>query len=401
MREIPLRSGFTTGTCAAVAAKAAAVMLFTGIRQDQMDVMTPKGICARIKVETVSASKQMVCCRVKKDAGDDPDITNGVWVYASVMTQKFRENLDEQAKGYYFCGCGNDEADIYITGGEGIGYVTKPGLSCPIGCYAINPVPQKMIRDAVLDVCMLYARKEPVAIQISIPQGIELACKTFNPKLGIKGGISVLGSSGIVEPMSEQALLDTILLEIHMKAVESADVLVLTPGNYGEEFLQKQLQISLEHAIKCSNFIGFAIEASAKEGIGHVLLVGHAGKLIKIAGGVFNTHSKYGDRRMEILADCLKAAAPEKEWLIQDIGRANTTEEAFEALLQDGCIREVSDEVIRRMQLVMGQWTKGCLNIDIVLFTKTHGILGMSKGARSVINRLSASAADSITGKDR
>lgn len=419
MARQPLRSGFTTGTCGAAAAKAAAVCLLTEEMLPQAEILTPKGILASLAVECVSRERDSACFRVQKDAGDDPDVTNGAWVYASV------ERISGGPEAVWYQS--EEYPHLYLTGGEGIGLVTKPGLSCPVGKHAINPVPRSMIFEAVEAVCEQMESRKMLLIRIKIPQGVELAASTFNPKLGIAGGISVLGTSGIVEPMSEQALLDTIRLELHMKAVTGGRNIILTPGNYGESFLREELQLPLNQAVKCSNFVAEAMRMTAEEGIGRVLFVGHIGKLIKVAGGVENTHSKYGDRRMEILADCLRdvvsgvktvtvgmeivvsgmetveagtkslkdslgAAAgnaeSENKCLEAQILASNTTEEALDYLQAAGCRDEVMEAAGCRILSYLTQWAGGKVDVEVVTFSTSHGVLYKSSGAEALIGQM-------------
>ena len=412
MARQPLRSGFTTGTCGAAAAKAAAVCLLTEEMLPQAEILTPKGILASLAVECVSRERDSACFRVQKDAGDDPDVTNGAWVYASV------ERISGGPEAVWYQS--EEYPHLYLTGGEGIGLVTKPGLSCPVGKHAINPVPRSMIFEAVEAVCEQMESRKMLLIRIKIPQGVELAASTFNPKLGIAGGISVLGTSGIVEPMSEQALLDTIRLELHMKAVAGGRNIILTPGNYGESFLREELQLPLNQAVKCSNFVAEAMRMTAEEGIGRVLFVGHIGKLIKVAGGVENTHSKYGDRRMEILADCLRdvvsgvktvtvgmeivvsgmeslkdslgAAAgnaeSENKCLEAQILASNTTEEALDYLQAAGCRDEVMEAAGCRILSYLTQWAGGKVDVEVVTFSTSHGVLYKSSGAEALIGQM-------------
>lgn len=378
----PLRSGFTTGTCGAAAAKAAAVCLLTGEIRQQIEIVTPKGVVAKLSVELVSWEERSACFRVQKDSGDDPDVTNGAWIYGTVeLADGAEDEVWYQSENY---------PHLYLTGGEGIGMVTKPGLSCPVGKYAINPVPRRMIFDAVEEVCEQMEWRRMLLIRLMIPQGVELAASTFNPKLGITGGISVLGTSGIVEPMSEQALLDTIRLEIHMKAVGGADTIILTPGNYGENFLREELGLSLNQGVKCSNFVADAMRMAAEENIRQVLFVGHIGKLVKVAGGVENTHSKYGDRRMEIMADCLNDVihGGKAGVVASGILGSNTTEEALDYLQDAGCLTEVMEEMGKRICFFLEQWTAGGVEAGVVAFSSTHGMLYQSGGVDRMIEKL-------------
>lgn len=401
--EKKLRSGFTTGTCAALAAGGAAAMLLTGIRRSVYCVKTPKGTVARLRLLNIKIEKKCVTCGVKKDAGDDPDVTDQAMVFASVeyfeagMEAVFRENGTGGENGN--CGENGDflmggrcyrKGKVYLTGGQGIGLITKEGLACPVGYHAINPVPRQMIFKEVEAAADRAGFGERLLVRISIPQGEGLAAKTFNPRLGIAGGLSVLGTSGIVEPMSEAALKATIRLELHMKAAAGRKRIILTPGNYGERFLKEDLGLSISQGVLCSNFIGETVKMAREEGLNEILFVGHAGKLIKAAGGVYNTHSKYGDRRMEILWDCMKGfcermAGDQRERLKERVMAFNTTEEAVGALDQLGLRKPVMEEAANRIKRHMETWYGGPVRVETVIFSNLHGCLGMTAGALPMI----------------
>lgn len=409
--EKKLRGGFTTGTCAAAAVKAAVSLLFTGKTPERITLRLPDGREVKFFLEEAvfpegEGRGKPARCAVRKDAGDDPDVTNGVWIYGTV--RRIPEGMRPEAltdKPLY----GSDgHPSLFLTGGEGIGLVTKRGLPCPPGFYAINPVPRAMIFEAAAEACRgldsgeaerlsgeekrpsreekrLSREPERLLIEISIPEGQALAEKTFNPNLGIRGGISVLGTSGIVNPMSEQALLETIRLDIRVKAQEGRRLLAVAPGNYGEDFLRSELHISMDAFVKCSNFIGETFRMMREEGIGSALFAGHVGKLIKVAGGVLNTHSKYGDRRMEIFCDCAKeAGVPEAE--AEALLSMNTTEEAVEYLTARGRMTETASVITERIRRVIAE---GCgIAPEVVVFSGRTGILGMTEGAASAAEQL-------------
>lgn len=415
-----LRSGFTTGTCAAAAAKAAAFFL-TGDEKTQISLQTPGGRVAHFQVQKL-VDGEMTWFGVQKDAGDDPDVTHGAWIYGSVRRiskdmgvrrsvesksdrtcekkeTEEKHDVDQEARADVLARAYEWEPDtdadhsgqfrLFLTAKDGIGLVTKPGLSCPVGKYAINPVPRQMIFQSVAHVLEETEAHGDYLIQLWIPAGRELALKTFNPKLGIEGGISILGTTGIVNPMSEQALMDTIRLEIHMRAVAGEHSLILAPGNYGERFLAEHLGIAIDQAVTCSNFIADAIRWSADAGMSEILFVGHIGKLIKVAGGVKNTHSKYGDRRMEIMADCLPDTLDEQvrnEWTDRIFG-CNTTEEALEYLKSWGICDQVMHTAVSRMQHYMKQWAGGNCDVQVVTFSTVHGILGKTSDSDRMIKR--------------
>ncbi len=401
MKTQKLRSGYTTGTCAAAAAKAAAVMLLGGRRVQQIHIVTPKGTSVSLPlISTVLTDKKAVC-QVKKDAGDDPDVTDQIPIFASVEygTEKWKERGDcyWQESGIMRESETMQESEtmrapLCLAAGEGIGIVTKPGLPCPVGKPAINPVPRQMIFEAVDQVREEYEITESLLITIWIPEGRRLAEKTFNPKLGIEGGISVLGTTGIVEPMSEAALTATIRLELHMKAVAGQKEIILTPGNYGETFIKEQLGLSLDQAVQCSNFLADTMVMAAEEGIGRILFAGHIGKLIKAAGGVRNTHSRYGDRRMEILWEFTEPKLPESvdlHMIKEKILQSNTTEEAVSILAQLGILTEVMSEAAEAVKMHMEQWSGNRVKVEVVTFSTGYGILGVSENAKALIEEFS------------
>lgn len=386
MEKQELRSGFTTGTCAAAAAKAAAVMLLTGSELKHMELMMPKGRSADLPLFHVVLKQGKASCAVKKDAGDDPDVTHQAMVFASV------EYFDEKEEGQVLKSyCWDDEKEkrpLFLTAGEGIGWVTKPGLSCPVGMPAINPVPRTMIFGGVEEARREAGFDGSFLITIWMPEGRKLAEKTFNPRLGIEGGLSILGTTGIVKPMSEEALTATIRLELHMKAVEGRKQVILIPGNYGEAFIQETLGLSVKDGVVCSNFIGEALKGAGEEGFEQILFAGHVGKLIKTAGGVSNTHSKYGDRRMEILWDCTAPFSAAGAGLKDKILTANTMEEAAGILKNEGILEPVMEEVADRIQRYMTLWSGG-IRVEVVTFSTMYGILGMSQGAMELIRLFS------------
>ena len=273
-----LRLGYTTGSCAAAAAKAAAWMLLTGSRKETITLDTPKGIRLELAVKEITMERGSVSCAIEKDSGDDPDVTKGTLIFATVTYA--------------------DTSGVTIDGGFGIGRVTKRGLDQPVGNAAINSVPRQMIRENVEEVMTLADYHGGLSVVISAPEGEMLAKKTFNPRLGIVGGISILGTTGIVEPMSEKALVDTIRVELNQRKVGGAEYVLLTPGNYGSDFIHNELGLDLKVAVQVSNFIGEALDICKELGFKGAMLIGHVGKLVKIAGGMMKTPSKYGDCRM-------------------------------------------------------------------------------------------------------
>ncbi|MCC8170157.1 MAG: cobalt-precorrin-5B (C(1))-methyltransferase CbiD, partial [Oscillospiraceae bacterium] len=266
---------------------------------------------------------------------------------------------------------------ISIDGGEGVGRVTKNGLDQPVGNAAINSVPRKMIKNAVAEIMDRFEYFGGLDVEISVPGGERLAEKTFNPNLGIEGGISILGTSGIVEPMSEKALLDTIYLELKMRRFDGNEYVVITPGNYGERFLKSELDIS--NAVKCSNFIGDAIDFAEELGFSTLLLVGHIGKLVKLGSGIMNTHSRYADGRMETLALCAYLAGCENA---AELLGCVTTDEAFEKIRDTKTI----DILMNRIDYYLRRRTK--MEIGAVMFSDKFGILGKTSCADEILRKI-------------
>ena len=412
-----LKSGFTTGTCAAAAAMAAAQALAGGRKREYVSLMTPGGREAAFEVlwqpecgEKAgggqdgfwpgSESPEKQICMVRKDSGDDPDVTNGTLIGAAVS---FGENVQRaEESGEELPGIYSDHSQspsVYLTGGIGVGRVTKKGLKCPVGYPAINPVPRQMIAEAARTALWNLGCERPVYIEIFIPAGRELALKTFNPRLGIEGGISVLGTTGIVNPMSEQALIETIRLDIRVQAAENRTLLAVAPGNYGEAFLREEMGLSMDAFVKCSNFVGETFSMLKEEGVRQALFAGHLGKLVKVAGGVMNTHSKYGDRRMEILADCLaetwnseekrsgrSALNRRREEVIGQILSMNTTDQAAEFLSAQGLLASVMKTVTGRIKSVLE--SRFQIETEVIVFSGSAGILGMTAGAAAFAKRL-------------
>ena len=354
-----LAMGYTTGSCAAAAAKAAAVMLLTGQIQETVDLMTPKGFLLHLQVLEAEITPKKASCAIRKDAGDDPDVTHGVLVYASV------------------CFGGKAERQVQIIGGIGVGRVTKPGLEQPVGEAAINRVPRRMIREAVLEVCEEYGYPGELLVEISIPEGVALAAKTFNPRLGIEGGISVLGTSGIVEPMSEAALIASIRLEMEMQRHNGARYLLASPGNYGASYVAAHFPFCLDQAVKCSNFIGEFLDMAAELEFSGILLVSHIGKLIKVAGGIMNTHSRNADARMELLAaNALRAGAD--NGTLRLVLDAPTTDEGLALLKEAGFLEQTMESVMERVHFYLDHRAWGKLRIGVLAFSNELGTLGQA-----------------------
>ena len=365
-----LRYGYTTGSCAAAASKAAAAMLLSGKEISYVELHTPKGIDLRLEVLDISREDNAVSCAIQKDGGDDPDVTNGILIYAKVSREPA------------------DEAQIIIDGGIGVGRVTKPGLEQPVGAAAINKVPRQMIRENLEAVCEQYHYHGKLSVVISIPSGVELAAKTFNPRLGIVGGISVLGTSGIVEPMSEQALIDTIRVEMRQKLANGMEYLLVVPGNYGIDFLDQYGHgLQLEDAVKCSNFVGEALDAAVEFGAKGVLLVGHIGKFVKLAGGIMNTHSHNADARMELLTvHAALLGAPVE--LLQKMMECVTTDDALKYLKEADLMEPVMERIMEKMEFYVNQRAQHQLELGVITFSNVFGILCQTKNVPDLVKKI-------------
>lgn len=362
------RFGFTTGSCSAAAAKAAAYMLLTGKDKTEITIETPKGILFPAKIENIEKYENYVLCSVIKDGGSDPDITTGAHIFAKVSY------VD-----------GGQTPRVIIKGGKGVGRVTKPGLDQPVGEAAINSVPRKMIIKEVSEIMDLCDYKGILEVEISVPLGEELAEKTFNPRLGIVDGISILGTSGIVEPMSSEAIIATIDTELRQKKALGYEFVPVSPGNYGLDFMKRTYDFDLDKSVKSSNFIGETLDLTVKHQFKGMLLTGHIGKLVKLAGGMFNTHSKYGDCRMEIISACAICAGAENDTL-QKILECAVTEDAVDVLNE----AEIQDDVMQiLLGKIMDQLKKRVgneLEIEVMMYSNKHGMLAKSEGAETMLS---------------
>lgn len=360
-----LRRGYTTGTCAALAAAGAARLLLTGKAPDTGSIETPKGIVIKAALEDCRVEKGSAFCSVRKDGGDDADITDGLLITAQVRRS-------ESGPG------------VTVDGGEGVGRVTKPGLDQPVGAAAINRVPRMMIEREVLAVCDELDFQGGMEVTIHVPEGRFAAEKTFNPRMGIEGGISILGTSGIVEPMSLQALADTVALELRQASALGHKRVILTPGNYGADFVRRQGMDALgAPVVKCSNFIGDALDSCAVNGFEQVLLVGHMGKLSKLAGGIMNTHSRYADCRTELFCTFAAVCGAGQE----------TCQALLDCVSSDACIAVLDEAKLRQSVLErmleaidrhLARRAKGAFKAGAVLFSNEYGLLGTTAAGKEI-----------------
>ena len=386
-----------------------------------------------------------VKCSVRKDAGDDADVTDGLLICARVRMntagcdenlrkENLRKNeasgsrdgnsdgggdttlLDGLLKGMQESGSSDISGIVQIEGGIGVGRVTKPGLDQAVGEAAINTVPRRMITDAVLEVCERVGFEGRLLVEISVPEGVEAAEKTFNPMLGIEVGISILGTSGIVEPMSDAAIVETIRTEIRVKSAEirctneknapraalqedavvqrepeSGVFLAAVPGNYGMKFACGQLGLREENIVKCSNFIGETLDAACEYGLSGILLIGNAGKLIKLAAGIMNTHSSQADGRLETVIACsLEAGAPIQ--LLKRISGCVTTEAAFSLLKEEGIAQQVLDIAAYKAGKYAARRVRSSIKTGVVLFSSEADLVSYGGNAAEILDYLSAPA---------
>ena len=301
-----LREGFTTGSCAAACALASCLWQRDGACPEAVSLTVPEGKTYAPRIHPLAPYR----CAVYKDSGDDPDVTNGCEVWAEVAPA-------------------DEEGEIRFLAGEGVGVITKPGLKLPPGEAAINPVPRQMIASAVRSVFGARA----AAVTVGITGGRALAEKTFNPRLGVEGGLSVLGTTGVVHPMSEQALVETIRLEMSMLRALGAARVAFVFGAQGEQALKRLCPG--ESCVVISNFVGEALDEAEALGFESVLLAGQPGKLAKVSGGCMQTHSKYGDGRRENLCAALALMGAPKD-LLHQVMQATTLDGLIPAVASAG-----------------------------------------------------------------
>ena len=361
-----LRCGYTTGSCATAAATAATQMLLTGQKIQAVKITLPNETDVLFEVYDSSITKTSASCSIQKDAGDDPDVTNGIKITAKVTL---------------------GDKDIILTGGKGVGTVTSKGLQCEVGQPAINPVPRKMIRQNVKIICEKHSYTNGIHIEISALNGEEIAKKTFNPRLGIVGGISILGTTGIVEPMSEAALVDTIKVLIDKQQVKNPKQILITPGNYGRDYCLNNLSLDIEQGVKCSNFIGETLDYLIYRKFEKLLLVGHIGKLVKLAGGIMNTHSAYADCRMEILA-VHTAMAGATTQTVKEIMACITTDEAIEIIKKHGFEKMVFASILEKMKFHIDYRTKGQLQVEIMMFSTNDTVIAQTNNVLEFIENI-------------
>ena len=368
-----LRKGFTTGSCGAAAAKAALYMLLTGSVKDEIEIITPEGAVFRTEIKDIFREENRVRCAVVKDGGDDPDVTTGLHVTAEVRAE-------ERADG---------DLEIQIEGGPGVGRVTLPGLDQPVGNAAINRVPRQMIEKELSEVAELLDFRGRIRVILSVPGGEAAAERTFNPRLGIEGGISILGTTGIVEPMSTRAILDTIWVELNQRKALGDRIAAVSPGNYGLNFMKETYGYDLNRSVKCSNYVGDTVDMVREMDFRGMLLTGHIGKLIKVSGGIMNTHSKEGDARMELLAAGVIRAGGSMDTL-RGILNCRVTEEALGIIQAESpaLLRTSMESVMDRILYYLRKRAGEELPVECILYSNEFGLLAASPGAMDMLEKL-------------
>lgn len=381
-----LRLGITTGTCSAAAAQAASMQLLLGVESHAVTLRTPKGMTVSVPVYLLESDSRKASYKVVKDSGDDPDVTNGTDVCVTVEFVKQR--VCEQKDGSQDRSCAfTSESFPYLTldGGIGIGRVTKEGLEQAVGQAAINRVPRQMIFAAVADVCEKANVCEPLHITVWMPEGETLAKRTFNPKLGIEGGLSILGTSGILEPMSEQAIVATIETEIRQLHAVGEEKVLVTPGNYGQAYASEYLGLDLAKSVKSSNYIGDTIDLAISYGMKDFLLVGNIGKLVKLAAGIFNTHSKVADGRGEIFA-VHAAMAGAGANVVQEIYNCINTDRMLDVVEREGLREDVMQSILAAIEKHVDDRIGDAMRFGVIVFSEKYGYLGQTSDADKVLD---------------
>ncbi|TKI08038.1 cobalt-precorrin-5B (C(1))-methyltransferase CbiD [Martelella alba] len=351
------RKGYTTGSCATAAAKVAALMLLRQAIIDQVSIVTPSGQILRLNVESPLISPQEAAAAIRKDGGDDVDATDGMLIFARVRLR--------------------GDSAIVIDGGEGIGRVTRNGIGLAVGEAAINKTPRQTIEAAVREA---IGPERGADVVISAPEGEARSRKTYNGRLGILGGISIIGTTGIVTPMSEESWKSSLSLELGMKRAEGREQVILVPGNHGERFVEQQLGLNSSDVVTMSNFVGYMLKETERLGFRRVLLVGHFGKLIKVAAGIFHTHSHIADGRMETLVAWLALCDAPRD-LLHQVAACLTTEEAMGLIDQAGWQR-VYPVIARRVAERTAELLRFSAHpprCDAILFSYDLRVLGSSR----------------------
>ncbi|MEO9295297.1 MAG: cobalt-precorrin-5B (C(1))-methyltransferase [Nitrososphaera sp.] len=344
-----LRSGYTTGTTATAATKGALLALLTGKQVDQVTVTLPKGRTATLKIAWTQIDRESVTCAAIKDGGDDPDVTHGNEICSTVSFSDIA-------------------GDIRIDGGKGVGRVTKPGLGLEIGKAAINPTPMWMLKNAVREVVQDQLKTCGISIVISVPKGEELTTKTDNPRLGIMGGISILGTTGIVLPYSTASFAAAIRQSLDVAIAMGADTAVLTTGGRSEDFAKALFPSLPDHCfIQIGDFLGYSIkQCASKKKIRHAIIAGFIGKLTKMAMGVKQTHVRGSHVSMDFMADLAQQCGAPAE-VISEIKKANTARHVGEIIARHN-VEGFFGLMCKKVYEQMRDHSENQLEIKVILF---------------------------------
>lgn len=346
-----MKNGFTTGSCAQAAAKGAFLMLVRGKIVQSAAIETPSGVKLRLPLVDQKIGGRSAACAVIKKSGEEPDVTHGAKICARVKWLKQR--------------------DVRIQGGPGIGKVTKPGLAMPVGEWAINPVPRRMI---FKEISKLLPEKRGVAITLSVRGGKKIAERTYNPKLGIIGGISIIGTTGIVEPKSLKAYTTSLALELDVLRAQGYTQAVLVLGYVGEKYAREILKMEKDAVVKIGDHVGFMLEQCVKKGFEKVLLIGHIGKMIKLAGGQFDTHCRFGDQRISLMVRYARFCGA-NEKTVREILKQTTAEAAI-AVLEKAGLAGVFDKMSEDAAAKASAFVHHKIGIRCVLLSLAGRVLG-------------------------
>ena len=350
-----LRTGFTTGTASTASSIACILAIINQKKIDSVEVTLPKGNTIPIKIHSCEFSDTKAKCSVIKDGGDDPDVTHKAEIVVDLSLTK---NVNQ----------------IEIGGGEGVGIVTKPGLGLEINQPAINPTPKKMILENVTTVAKNILQKNGIKIIISVPKGKELATKTDNPRLGILGGISILGTSGIVIPYSTASFAASVRQNLDVSLAMGNDTVVLTTGGRSEEFAKKIVDLPEHSFVQMGDFAGYTIQQCAKKEIKKAYVAGFIGKLAKIAAGVKQTHVKGSKVDTNFLAGIASRCNANQE-VCEQVTKANSARHVKE-IIQENKIEGFFDEVCSDVYKQMRTHSEEKVPIDVILFDFDGKILG-------------------------
>lgn len=350
-----LRTGYTTGTCAAAGAKAA-LMLMGGTKTSTVEVLLPRGDYIKIPVQSCGLTSNGAACVIIKDGGDDPDVTHGAQIVTEVSA-------------------GDTGGIITILGGNGVGTVTKPGLGLDIGGPAINPVPRRMIQENLMEVDTDIIETSGLNVVISVPAGRELAPKTDNPRLGIVGGISILGTSGIVIPFSTASFAASIRQNLDVAIAMKSDTVALTTGGRSEQYIRKLVKLPDHCYVQMGDFSGYAMQQCGKKGLKKAYVVGFVGKLAKMAAGVSQTHVKGSKVDMKLLSEIARDCGA-SDSVIYDILRANTARHVME-LVQKSNVPNFFDKVCHLVHTHMKS-RAGDTNVDVIMFDFEGSVIGQA-----------------------